>query len=64
MGMLVSAPAWGGGELVGAECDSGDPRQSQCHPFISAGGVGCGLSSGRGTGGGGLLFVPVLSEAR
>lgn len=48
--VVAAAPAWGGGELVGAECDGEDPRQSQCHPFVSAYGEGCSLSPGRGTG--------------
>lgn len=48
--VVATGPAWGEGELVEVECDGEDPRQSQCHPFISACGEGCSLSPGRGTG--------------
>lgn len=48
--VVAAAPARGGGELLGAECDGEDPRQSQCHPFISAYGEGCSLSPGCGPG--------------
>lgn len=59
--VVAAAPAWGGGELVGVECDGEDPWQSQCHRIISATGKAVVLAPDVGQAREPVV-CPVLSE--